>query len=364
MASIRKHRQGFMVDARLNGERRRQVVASEAEAGALLASWGVAAPLRAGVVATQPEGAPAPPPGPEKGPTLEEVAAEYLLWQEANLRPASVVATKESLAAIRKAHPGLFSRPAMALTPADVRRLKLALSMGRAVATVHKDLTRFRAMLNWAARPPEGEGRREGGGLLPRVAVYVRPPRVPRPSPATVAPRLVDETLMRALLASARDPRVRVALALARYCGLRRSEILRLRLGDLDLDHGAVRVLGPTKGHRARLAPLGPRGSEEVRLYLAVYTVKPGKRSTDMLLFPGWTPTAVTQTVRRLARRVGWKTAKPGLHSLRATWCSELLGRGAPLHAVQEAGGWASLAAMQHYAGAAPEAISRLSRLC
>jgi integrase len=252
----------------------------------------------------------------------------------------------------------------MSLAPTDIRRLKLALSQGRAVATVNKDLTRFRAMLNWAARAPEGDGRREGGGLLPRVAVYVRPPRVPRPSPATVAPRLVDDILMRALFSAARDPRLRLALALARYCGLRRSEVLRLRLADLDLDGGAVRVLGPTKGHRARLAPLGPRGSEEARRYLAVYPVQPGKRSPEMVLFPGWTARAVTQQVRRLARRVGWKTAKPGLHSLRATWCSELLGRGAPLHAVQEAGGWASLAAMQHYAGAAPEAISRLSRLC
>jgi integrase len=358
MASIRPHRKGFMVDARITGERRRQVVASEEAAEALLRSWGV--PKEAG----DSEGLQAASLARRQGPTLEEVATEYLLWQEANLRPASVTATKESLAALRRAAPGLLSCDAMALTPSDIRRLKLALSQGRAVATVNKDLTRFRAMLNWAARAPEGDGRREGGGLLPRVAVYVRPPRVPRPSPATVAPRLVDETLMRALFASARDPRLRLALALARYCGLRRSEVLRLRLADLDLDGGVVRVLGPTKGHRPRLAPLGPRGSDEARRYLAVYPVAPGKRSGEMLLFPGWTVRAVTQQVRRLGRRVGWKTAKPGLHSLRATWCSELLGRGAPLHAVQEAGGWASLAAMQHYAGAATEAINRLARFC
>jgi len=358
MASIRKHRQGFMVDARIGGERRRQVVASEDAARALLRSWGVSEGQGSH------EAAPEASTARREGPTLEEVAAEYLLWQEANLRPASVGATKESLAAIRRAAPGLFAQPAMALTPGDIRRLKLALGQGRAVATVNKDLTRFRAMLNWAARAPEGDGRREGGGLLPKVAVYVRPPRVPKPSPATVAPRLVDDALMRALFTDARDPRLRLALALARYCGLRRSEILRLRLVDLDLDGGAVRVLGPTKGHRARLAPLGPRGSEEARRYLSVYPVEPGKRSPEMLLFPDWTVRAVTQQVRRLAKRVGWKTAKPGLHSLRATWCSELLGRGAPLHAVQEAGGWASLAAMQHYAGAAPEAISRLARLC
>lgn len=68
-----------------------------------------------------------------------------------------------------------------------------------------------------------------------------------------------------------------------------------------------------------------PRGSEEARRYLAVYAVAPGKCSPEMLLFPDRTARAVTQQVRRLAKRVGWKTAKPGLHSLRATWCSELL---------------------------------------
>ena len=294
-----------------------------------------------------------------------------MLWQQANVRPASVIATRESINAIRRAAtPGLFRRAADSLNPADVRRLKVALGDGRAVATVHKDLVRFKAMLAWASRPADGQGGREGGGLLLRLPVYVRPPKVPKPSPATVAPRLVDDTFMRELLDRARDPRLRCAMALARYCGLRRSEILRLRLGDVDLDGGAVRVLGPTKGHRARLAPLGPRGREEVTRYLGNasrrrgHPVEPGKRRPDMLLFPGWTSTAIAQQMRRLARRVGWNTAKPGLHSLRATWCTELLAKGAPLPAVQEAGGWASIAALQHYAGAAPAVIERLARMC
>jgi integrase/recombinase XerD len=339
-----------MVDARVGGERRRRVVETREAADALLERW-------------QAEGADA-------GPTLEEVAAEYLLHQEASLRPASVAAMRETLAALRRASPELFARPAMSMTPADARRLKVGLARGRAVATVAKDLSRLRAMLNWAARPAEGEGRREGGGLLPRVPVYIRPPRVPKPSPATVAPRLVDDADVLALLRRARDPRLRFALALARYCGLRRSEVIRLELGDLDIDGGAVRVLGPTKGHRARLAPLGPRGLEEARIYLARHPVPPGQRTPRLPLFPGrrgrghWTASALTQQVRRLARRANWATAKPGLHSLRATWCTDLLGRGVPLPDAQEAGGWASLAALQHYAGAAPRALERLARHC
>lgn len=338
-----------MVDARVDGERLRKVVNSQGEAEETLRGWGVE--LRAQAPAIQ------------AGPSLDEISKEWLLWLEANARPATVTTANECLDAIRRITPELFEQPAMALTPSDVRRLKAGLS-DRAPATQAKVLVRLKGMLAWAARPPEGEGRREGGGLLPRVPVYVRPPRVPKPSPATVAPRLVSDDLTKTLLKSARDERLRCAIALARYCGLRRGEILRLRLGDIDLDGGVVRVLGPTKGHKARLAPLGPRGGDEVMRYLAEYEVPVAERSPKMLLFPGWTPSAVAQQMRRLARRVGWDTAKPGLHSLRATWASELLARGAPLHEVQSAGGWSSLAAMQHYLGAAPKALQGLARLC
>jgi integrase len=347
-----------MVDARRNGERLRRVVETHEEAVATLRDWGVDMPARAPATAPQESDR-------DRGPTLRHVSEEWILWLEANARPATVETAHECLRAIEDALPGLLDRPAMSLEPTDVRRLKAALGK-RAVATQAKILVRFKGMLAWAARPPEGDGRREGGGLLSRVPVYVRPPRVPKPSPASVAPRLVNDSLTTTLLRSARDPRIRCAIALARYCGLRRSEILRLKLGDVDLDGGMIRVLGPTKGHKPRLAPLGPRGREEVHLYLASRKLKPaaGERSPEMPMFPGWTASAIAQAMRRLGRRVGWKTAKPGLHSLRATWCTELLAKGPPLPAVQEAGGWTSLAAMQHYAGAGPEVIGRLARLC
>ena len=90
----------------------------------------------------------------------------------------------------------------------------------------------------------------------------------------------------------------------------------------------------------------------------------PGKRDPSMLLFPGWSSNAVGYQVRRLAKRVGWVTAKPGLHSLRATWASEVLARGVPLQVVQQAGGWSSLISMQHYLGARGEVLERLARIC
>lgn len=72
----------------------------------------------------------------------------------------------------------------------------------------------------------------------------------------------------------------------------------------------------------------------------------------------------MTQQLRRLARRVGWHTKKAGLHSLRATWASDVLTMGAAVHEVQQAGGWSSLAAVQHYAGAGARAMERIARMC
>ena len=353
MASIRRRQNGFMVDARRDGERLRRVVGTREEAAEVLRGWGVDVPVLAPAASNSSDG----------GPTLEAISLEWLLWLQSNARPATVETARECIRSAKRAAPGIFERPAMTLGPADVRRLKAGLS-GNAVATQAKVLVRLKAMLAWAARPAGGEGGREGGGLLLHLPVYVRPPKVPKPSPATVSSRLVDDVFMSDLFSAAREPRLRCAMAIARYCGLRRSEILRLRLGDVDVDSGTVRVLGPTKGHRARLAPLGPRGRDEVMRYLAVHPTPAGQRRSDMSLFPGWTASAIAQQMRRLARRVGWHTAKPGLHSLRATWCTELLSKGAPLPAVQEAGGWSSLAAMQHYAGASPAVIERLGRLC
>ena len=175
VASIRRHRRGLMVDARVDGQRLRRVVPNRAEAEETLRSWGL-----------EPCGSSEP----EAGPTLDEVAAEWLLWLEANSRPATVVTAQECLRSMRKIAPDLFPRPAMSLVPGDVRRLKAGLG-DRAPATQAKVLVRLKGMLAWAARPPEGEGRREGGGLLPHVPVYVRPPRVQKPSPATVAPLCV-----------------------------------------------------------------------------------------------------------------------------------------------------------------------------
>jgi integrase len=62
---------------------------------------------------------------------------------------------------------------------------------------------------------------------------------------------------------------VRLALVLLFCCGLRRGELLRLKVRDFDPHESLIRVEA-TKFHKSRLVPLSPSTANEVRHYLAV----------------------------------------------------------------------------------------------
>ena len=50
-------------------------------------------------------------------------------------------------------------------------------------------------------------------------------------------------------------------------CGLRRGEVLRVKLGDLDKDQNLIRIV-LTKFHKSRLVPLAPSVASELNCYL------------------------------------------------------------------------------------------------
>jgi len=112
-------------------------------------------------------------------------------------------------------------------------------------------------------------------------------PRTPIPDPMTFpkpsphqAPRLVSEAEMAHVLATAarlppshqnpiRAQTIRLALILLFCCGLRRGELLRLRIRDCDPHENVLRIEG-TKFHKSRLVPLSDSVAEEVQRYLAL----------------------------------------------------------------------------------------------
>ena len=147
------------------------------------------------------------------------------------------------------------------------------------------------------------------------------------------------------------DVRDRAILELLYGTGVRVSELAGADLEDVHLDERLVRVRG--KGKKERLVPFGRKAAEALRDYLRVRPALLAGRPEERAVFVNYrggrlTPRSVERMVRRaVARTAVSRRISP--HSLRHSFASHLLGRGADLRVIQELLGHASLATTQKY---------------
>jgi integrase/recombinase XerD len=177
-------------------------------------------------------------------------------------------------------------------------------------------------------------------------------PRVPRGLPR---PLSIDD--MSALLeapdsGTSEGLRDRALLELLYGAGLRVSELVGLDVDDVDLEGGAVRVLG--KGGKEREVPLGAFGREAVSAYLTrARPALASSRSRGALLLnlragSRLARQSVGRIVTARAHAAGIdKRVTP--HTLRHSFATHLLEGGADVRVVQELLGHASVATTQVY---------------
>lgn len=176
-------------------------------------------------------------------------------------------------------------------------------------------------------------------------------PKLGRKVPGTLTP----EEVARLLAAPTGDDpyavRDRAILEFLYASGLRVSELAGLRLQQLDLETGFVRVFG--KGSKERIVPIGGPACEALRAYLASARPRFVKTRTGSHVFlseRGGPLSRVTLwlLVQTQARRAGIrKRVKP--HLLRHSFATHLLSGGADLRAIQEMLGHAKLGTTQIY---------------
>jgi integrase/recombinase XerD len=174
-----------------------------------------------------------------------------------------------------------------------------------------------------------------------------------RPKLGRRLPRALGENELVRLLevpdvSTLRGLRDRAMLSVAYAAGLRVSELVRLEMGDLDLERGVVAALG--KGQKRRLVPLGEVALEHLGAYLtardedeAARAAKSqrGARAKGSKNFVFRSPRggaltrqAFWQIVGRIARAAGVRGgAHP--HQLRHSFATHLLSGGADLRSVQ-----------------------------
>ncbi len=170
-------------------------------------------------------------------------------------------------------------------------------------------------------------------------------------------PRFLDESEVERLMrapAEDRDafPRRDRALLETLYStGLRVSELVALDIDDIDLRGGFVRARG--KGRKERLVPIGSMARAALEAYLTTERIAlTGGRPTEACFVnrdgTRLSARSVRRTLHRYIARVGLP-ARTSPHTLRHTFATHLLDRGADLRSVQELLGHESLATTQIY---------------
>jgi integrase/recombinase XerD len=192
--------------------------------------------------------------------------------------------------------------------------------------------------------------------------------KIAMPAKPSRLPKVLSETQVDALLAAPKNEtalglRDRTMLETLYATGLRVSELVGLKLHEVNFDMGVVRVFG--KGSKERLVPLGEEAIDWLRRYLA--EGRPAlldKRQSDDLFVTtrgaAMSRQAFWQLIKRYALHAGIDPARLSPHVLRHAFATHLLNHGADLRVVQLLLGHSDISTTQIYTHVARERLKSL----
>ncbi len=189
------------------------------------------------------------------------------------------------------------------------------------------------------------------GFIKEDITGVIEAPKLWKKLPGTLS---IDEVSKLLKVPNVRDLqgiRDRAVLELLYATGMRVSELVGLKISDLNFDIGFIRCTG--KGQKERIVPVGKFAIESVKKYLdSVRPVFLKKRENDKLFVTRHGKSISRQTIWKLIRLYSRKASikKPlSPHTLRHSFASHMLARGADLRIIQEMLGHSNISTTQIY---------------
>jgi integrase/recombinase XerD len=177
-------------------------------------------------------------------------------------------------------------------------------------------------------------------------------PKLSRTLPEILSVEEIDAMEQSLDLSKPEGHRNRAIIETLYSCGLRVSELINLKITDLHLNEGYVRITG--KGEKQRLVPIGSKAIYEINLYCENYRnridIKPHFENNLFLNRRGQQLTRVMifMIIKNAATTAGiLKTISP--HTLRHSFATHLIEGGADIRAVQEMLGHESITTTEIY---------------
>ncbi len=197
--------------------------------------------------------------------------------------------------------------------------------------------------------------------LIKRKIIMISPaaeiitPKQERYLPTSMSEQEVEKLLNSPKSSIRIEIRDKAMIEMLYATGMRISELVNLKLNNVDINRCVVKVLG--KGSKERLIPFGENALEALNLYL---NIRPSSNSKEVFL---------SNRKRRLSRVTFWQRIKTYLkrenlklsispHTLRHAFATHLLNRGADLRSVQLLLGHSDLSTTQIYTHIAKQRLS------
>ncbi|HYY58248.1 MAG TPA: site-specific tyrosine recombinase XerD [Pyrinomonadaceae bacterium] len=274
-------------------------------------------------------------------PYRRDLLREYLAYiqVEKGLSPNSLESYRRDLSRLL-AWAEAQGKAVEQLTRTDLRGWIAGLSReGLAPSTVSRAVSAARGLFRFLMldghikkHPAEDLSTPQGGAHLPRF--------------------LTEDEMERLLLGpdvqTAEGLRDRAMLELMYATGLRVSEMVSLKLADLDLDGGVVTCHG--KGSKERRVPLGKSAAHWLERYIAM-RARTGKAASARLFLSSAGAPLTRQfawaAIKRYAARASLSNISP--HTLRHSFATHLLQRGADSRSVQALLGHSDISTTQIY---------------
>jgi len=173
------------------------------------------------------------------------------------------------------------------------------------------------------------------------------------PQKGLYLPKFLNQAEMDQLLAmpdvsTETGVRDRALLELMYACGLRVSEAVNAKLGDIDIEGGILTTTG--KGSKTRRVPVGSSAVEWVRSYLSIRRKKENTEIQNLFVTPAGMAMnrgSIFELVREYGRKAGLQDISP--HTLRHSFATHLVQNRADIRSVQQMLGHADISTTQIY---------------
>ena len=288
-------------------------------------------------------------------PDTDPAVSRFLdaVWAERGLSPNTLAAYRADLTALAR---------------------WLAERQVAVVQTSHKDLQHFIESRVLGGARPRSTARQlssfrrffrhlvREGTIQEDPTAHIAMPKIGRSLPKSLTEEEVEALLAAPAVHDPLGNRDRAMLEVLYATGLRVSELVNLRYGQINLNQGVIRIVG--KGNRERLIPLGDeavrwltefvRGArDEILLDRQTDYLFPTRRGDRMTRQAFW------HIIKRYASKAGIaKGLSP--HTLRHAFATHLLNHGADLRVVQILLGHSDLSTTQIYTHVASERLKEL----